>query len=200
MNRPLVLACGALVAELRAVLDADGLADAVDVHYLPANLHNRPDGIVPALEEMLAQHDPDGIRPVLVAYADCGTGGGLDRLVERRPNLRRLPGSHCYEFFAGSATFARLHDEQPGTFYLTDFLAKHFDALVWQGLGLDRHPQLRDAYFGHYTRVVLLSQADGSSLDTVVAAGERAAQLLGLEFEHHPVGLHQFRAAIGKVA
>lgn len=200
MNRPLVLACGALVAELRAVLGVDGLADAVDVHYLPANLHNRPDEIAPGVEALLAQHDPDRNRPVLVAYADCGTGGGLDRLLADRPNVRRLPGAHCYEFFAGSALFARLHDEQPGTFYLTDFLAKHFDALVWQGLGLDRHPQLRDAYFGHYSRVVLLSQAEGAALEAVVAAGARAAQILGLAFEHHPVGLHQFRAAIGKVA
>ncbi|MFZ9629523.1 MAG: DUF1638 domain-containing protein [Ilumatobacteraceae bacterium] len=200
MNRPLVLACGALVAELRAVLAADALTEQIDVRYLPANLHNRPHEIAPAIAEALAEADPDHTRPVLVAYADCGTGGALDRLLDGMPNARRLPGAHCYEFFAGTALFAALHDAEPGTFYLTDFLAKHFDALVWQGLGLDRHPQLRDTYFGHYTRVVLLSQADGAALDTVLAAGHEAAARLGLRFEHHHVGLTPFAIAIGKVA
>ena len=142
MASPLVLACGALVAELRAVLRDGALGDAIDVHYLPANLHNRPDGIVPALRDLLDRLDPSADRPVLIAYADCGTGGALDRLLEERANVRRLPGAHCYEFFAGASLFAELHDAEPGTFYLTDFLAKHFEALVWEGLGLDRHPEL----------------------------------------------------------
>jgi hypothetical protein len=200
MDRPLVLACGALVAELRAVLHASGMADAIDVRYLPANLHNRPHEIAPAVSALLDEADPDRTRPVLVGYADCGTGGALDRVLAERPAARRLPGAHCYEFFAGSELFASLHDAEPGTFYLTDFLAKHFDALVWQGLGLDRHPQLRDTYFGHYTRLVLLSQADGGALDTVLAAGSEAAERLGLRFEHHHVGLSPFAVAIGKVA
>ena len=97
----------------------------------------------------------------------------------------RLPGAHCYEVFAGSEQFAALCDEEPGTFFLTDFLARHFDALVWQGLGLDRHPELRDMYFGNYRRVVLLSQSED---EDVVAAGRRGAELLGLAFEHRHVG------------
>ena len=105
-----------------------------------------------------------------------GTGGHLDALVARRPNVRRLPGDHCYEFFAGSDAFHALADAELGTFYLTDFLAKHFDALVWQGLGLDRHPELRTSYFGHYTRVLLLSQSDDP---TVVDAAQRAAGCAG---------------------
>jgi Protein of unknown function (DUF1638) len=194
MVRPLVLACGALVTELRAVLTANALTDAVDVAYLPANLHNTPDQIVSTLRLLLGQHaeaDPD--RPVLIAYADCGTGGHLDALLAQHPNLRRLPGSHCYEFFAGSALFSELHEAQPGTFYLTDFLTKHFDALVWQGLGLDRHPHLRDTYFGNYTRLVLLSQ---SADDAVVTAAVDAAARLGLAFEHHHVGLDHFGSAV----
>jgi len=187
---PLVLACGALASELRAVLAANELDGSVEVRYLPANLHNRPDEIVPALEEHLVDA---GDRPVLIGYADCGTGGGLDRLLERYPGVTRLPGSHCYEFFAGSATFAALHDEEPGSFYLTDFLAKHFDAIVWQGLGLDRHPQLRDTYFSNYRRIVLLSQTTD---ERIVEAGRRAAWLLGLEFEHRPVGLSPFTEAV----
>ena len=188
----LVLACGALARELRAVLAASGGAtQSVEVRYLPANLHNRPEGIVPALTELLAGVPAE--RPVLVAYADCGTGGLLDVLVDSRPNTQRLPGAHCYELFAGRELFAELHDAEPGTFYLTDFLAKHFDALVWQGLGLDRHPQLASMYFGNYTRVVLLSQSTDVA---VVKAGRRAADLLGLAFEHRHVGLANLADAV----
>ena len=182
-KRPLIIACGALVSELREVLNINGLNDAVEVRYLPANLHNRPEGIVPALREHL---DGRGSRPTMVGYADCGTGGALDRMLESYPDVQRIPGAHCYEFFAGSELFAQLHDDQPGTFYLTDFLAKHFTALVWEGLGLDRHPQLRDTYFSNYTRVVLLSQTTDPK---VVEFAEAAAAQLGLSFEHRHVGV-----------
>ncbi|MGZ4772194.1 MAG: DUF1638 domain-containing protein [Ilumatobacteraceae bacterium] len=189
---PLVIACGALASELRAVLKTQGLADAVDVTYLPANLHNRPERIVPELEPLLdqaaAQH-----RSVFVAYADCGTGGALDALLERNPGVTRLPGSHCYEFFSGAEQFAAMHEEELGTLFLTDFLAKHFEPLLWQGLGLDRHPELRDMYFGNYRRVVLISQ----STDTeIITAGRAAAERLGLEFEHRHVGLEPFADAV----
>jgi len=194
MAPPLVLACGALVSELRAVLASDGLADHVEVRYLPANLHNRPERIVPTLVELLDEVDPNGDRDVLIGYADCGTGGQLDTLIAERPNLRRLPGDHCYEFFAGSAVFHALAEAEVGTFYLTDFLAKHFDALVWQGLRLDRHPELLPAYFGNYTRLLLLSQTER---DDVLAAGRDAAERLGLRFEHRHVGLAPFHDAVG---
>lgn len=193
MHRPLVLACGALVAELRAVLKANGFNDQVDVHYLPANLHNRPDHIVPALRTLLAEIDPLAQRPVLIGYADCGTGGHLDALLAEMPRLQRLPGNHCYEFFAGTAVFEAMQDAELGTFYLTDFLAKHFDALMWQGLGLDKHPQLLSMYFAHYTRVVLLSQ---STDESVVCAARAAAERLGLRFEHRHVGLATFGEAV----
>jgi hypothetical protein len=186
-GRPLVIACGALASELRAVFGAN---DAMEVRYLPARLHNRPERIVPAVESVLAEA-PD--RPVFVAYADCGTGGGLDAMLARHPGVARLPGAHCYEVFAGSAMFAELSAAEPGTFFLTDFLARHFEALVWQGLGLDRHPELLGMYFAHYRRVVLLSQSE--SLD-VVAAGRAAAERLGLAFEHRPVGRDRLAAAI----
>lgn len=194
MAPPLVLACGALVSELRAVLASDGLTDHVEVRYLPANLHNRPERIVPALVELLDEVDPDGTREVLVGYADCGTGGRLDDLLATRPNLRRLPGDHCYEFFAGAPLFRELADAEVGTFYLTDFLAKHFEALVWQGLQLDRHPELLAAYFGNYTRLLLLSQTER---DDVLQAGCDAAARLGLRFEHRHVGLAPFHDAVG---
>ncbi|MBI4883109.1 MAG: DUF1638 domain-containing protein [Actinobacteria bacterium] len=193
MARPLVLACGALVSELRAVLASAELAEHVDVRYLPANLHSRPEGIEPALRALLDELDPGRDRPILLGYADCGTGGGLDRLLAERPNIRRLPGSHCYEFFTGSSAFESLHAEELGTFFLTDFLAKHFDAIIWQGLALDRHPELLPMYFGNYTRIVLLSQQDDAN---VVAAAREAANRLGLGFEHRHVGLAQFHTAV----
>jgi uncharacterized protein DUF1638 len=190
-SRPLVIACGALASELRAVLAGQGL-DGIDVRYLPANLHNRPERIVPSLRAVI---DADGAgRQVFVAYADCGTGGALDAYLTEHPGIERLPGAHCYELFAGSERFAALHDAEPGTFYLTDFLAKHFDALVWQGLGLDRHPELRPIYFGNYRRLVLLSQRDDPA---VVAASRDAAARLGLEFRHEHTGLEPFAAAAG---
>jgi uncharacterized protein DUF1638 len=191
---PLVIACGALASELRAVLKAQGLADAVEVIYLPANLHNRPERIVPELEPLLDKAAAQG-RGVFVAYADCGTGGTLDALLERHPNATRLPGSHCYEFFSGAEQFAAIHEEELGTLFLTDFLAKHFEALLWQGLGLDRHPQLRDTYFGNYRRVVLISQ---STSEAVIAAGRAAADRLGLEFEHRHVGLEPFTEVVAQ--
>lgn len=189
---PLVIACGALASELRAVLKAQGLHDAVEVTYLPANLHNRPERIVPELSPLLDAAASDG-RPVFVAYADCGTGGALDTLLEQHPGVTRLPGSHCYEFFSGSDVFAAMHEEELGTLYLTDFLAKHFEALLWQGLGLDRHPQLRDMYFGNYRRLMLISQ---STSETVIDAGRVAAERLGLAFEHRHVGLEPFTEAV----
>jgi hypothetical protein len=193
MGTPLVIACGALASDLRAVLGQLGVADSVEVKYLPAPHHSRPERIVPAMRELLATED-DGERPIVFGYGDCGTGGHLDQLIdELGPRATRLSGDHCYEFFAGSERFAALHDDQPGTFYLTDFLAKHFDALVWGSLGLDRHPELRDMYFGNYTRVVLLSQTDDESVTT---AGRRAAEMLGLAFEHIHVDRTPFAEAV----
>ncbi len=197
MSKPLLLACGALVRELRAVLEQDGLTDAVEVVYLPAPLHNHPERIVPEIEARLADVEPD--RQIFLGYADCGTGGLLDAFIEHTDRqVSRLPGDHCYEFFAGSERFAALHAEEFGTFYLTDFLAKHFTALIWQGLGIEQHPELRDMYFGNYRRVVLLSQSDDPEL---VEAGRAAAAMLGLEFSHEPTGLEPFarpvRVALG---
>jgi len=189
-SRPLIVACGALVSELRAVLGGQGLDD-IEVRYLPANLHNRPERIVPALREVLAEGGSG--REVFIAYADCGTGGALDAFLAEQTGIERLPGAHCYEFFAGAERFAALHEAEPGTFYLTDFLAKHFDVLVWQGLGLDRHPSLLPVYFGNYRRLVLLSQRDDPA---VLQAARDAAERLGLEFGHEHTGLAPFADAV----
>ena len=161
-----------------------GLADAIDVHYLQANLHYRPERIMGELAPVVEAAIDSG-REVFVAYADCGTGGHLDAFLAEHPGVGRLPGAHCYEFFAGAEEFAEMHDDQPGTFYLTDFLAKHFDSLVWVNLGLDRHPQLRDVYFGNYTRLVYLAQTDDPA---ITRRAMDAAEQLGLAFEIRHTG------------
>jgi hypothetical protein len=122
---------------------------------------------------------------VLCLYGDCGTGGLLDRVLAEE-GVQRIEGAHCYEFYAGAGAFAALHDAEPGTFYLTDYLVRHFDTLVVKGLGLDRHPELLGDYFGNYTRVVHLAQVEDPALSAAAAA---AAQRLGLAFESRPTGL-----------
>jgi Protein of unknown function (DUF1638) len=195
VHRTLVIACGALTRELRWSLLQPPLSEAaIDVVYLPANLHNRPEQIAPAVEALITEKLANYER-IAVAYADCGTGGVLDTVLERY-GVIRLPGAHCYEFFAGSTEFAALCEEEPGTFFLTDFLARQFDQLVMVGLGLDRHPELRDMYFGNYRRVVLLSQSDDPDL---IAFGKRAAQRLDLMFEHRPTGMANFHSALTEV-
>ncbi len=179
----LVLGCGALARELLELVDRNGLGESVDVRCLPASLHNRPEQIGPLLDRKLAELAPAYER-VLVAYADCGTGSEVGRVAERH-GVEILPGAHCYAFFAGLASFDALAAEEPGTFYLTDFLARSFETLVYKGLGLDRRPDLRDVYFGNYTRVLYLSQREDPEL---LAYAQRAAEMLGLAFEHRPTG------------
>ena len=190
--RVLVVGCGALARELVA-LTRD--LPNVDVTCLPATLHNRPGGIPAAVRERIRRRRA-GYDRVFVAYADCGTGGRLDRVIEEE-GVERLAGAHCYEFYAGSAAFARLTDEEPATFFLTDFLARNVDRLVFAGLGLDRHPELRDAYFGNYRRLVYLAQTDDPAL---VATARRTARRLGLGFELRRTGLGELATTIAAVA
>jgi hypothetical protein len=166
-----VVACGALAVHVQAVARRRGLD--VEVVPLPALLHNRPEQIAPAVEAAL---DDD---VVAVAYADCGTYGALDEL-----GVRRLPGAHCYDVLAAPEVEEAL-EEEPGTYFLTDFLARTFEHTVLRELGLDRHPELRDAYFGHYTRVLWLAQRPTAATR---CAAERAAAHLGLPLEVRDVG------------
>ena len=171
--RPAVVACGALAAHVKAVARRRGLD--IEVRPLPALLHNRPERIAPAVRDAL------GDDVVAVAYADCGTYGALDAVLG---NVPRLEGAHCYDVLAGDEARTALAEE-PGTYLLTDFLARTFEHTVLRELGLDRHPELRDAYFGHYTRVLWLAQHPTPATRT---AAERAAAHLGLPLEIREVG------------
>ena len=181
-QRVLVIACGALAHEIVALRQANRW-DHLDVTCLPAELHNRPQLIPEAVREKI-RGNRERYHSMFVAYADCGTGGLLDAVLEEE-GVERLPGAHCYEFFAGHEAFAALADEEPGSFYLTDFLLRHFDRLVIRGLGLDRHPELLPQYFGNYRRLVYLAQLE---TEGQVELARAAAQRLGLEFEHRITG------------
>lgn len=188
---PLVIGCGALARELVDVTRRAGLPP-VDLTCLPASLHNRPERIPGAVAARIRRARADGYDRIFVAYADCGTGGLLDRVLEAE-GVARLEGAHCYEVYAGRAAFAALADDEPGTFYLTDFLVRNFDRLVVRGLGLDRHPELLPLYFGNYWRLVFLAQGDDAEL---AARAEAAAAMLGLAFERRHTRLGELAPAI----
>ena len=186
----LLLACGALARELLALKRLGGW-DRVAIECLPAQLHNTPQEIPEAVRAKL-EEVKDSFDKVFVAYADCGTGGRLDALLDEY-GIERLPGAHCYEFFTGAECFTELHEVEIGTFYLTDFMVRQFDAIVIRGLGLDRHPELRSVYFGNYRRVVYLAQTNSPGL---VDKARECAEQLGLEFETHFTGLDPFNRVL----
>lgn len=178
----LIIACGALAHEITALRRANRWDD-LTVRCLPADLHNRPERI-PAAVRALIHESRDLYRSIFVAYADCGTGGRLDAMLAEE-GVERIPGAHCYEFFATGPVFAELAETEPGTFYLTDFLLRHFERLVIRGLGLDRHPELFSSYFGNYRKLVYLGQAPAP--DSEDAARAIAARM-GLSFEYRRTG------------
>ena len=180
MSRTAVIACGALAADVRKLACLRGWE--LEVHPVPALLHNRPERI-PAAVKAEVERLSESYDRVLVAYGDCGTYGKLDELLEP-DGILRLEGQHCYDLFAREEVREAL-EEEPGTYFLTDFLARTFEHTVMKELGLDRRPELRDDYFGHYTRVLWLAQRP--TLGTKLAA-ERAAAAIGLPLEVREVG------------
>jgi uncharacterized protein DUF1638 len=174
-RKRLVIACGALAREIAALRRANGWT-TLDVACLPPELHNRPERIAPAVREKIREARPR-YDDIFVAYGECGTRGELDAVLAEE-GVERIAGAHCYEFYATPGAFAELADAEPGTFYLTDFLLRHFDRLVIGALGLDRHPELRDAYFGNYRRLVYLAQAPTPESE---AAARAVAARLGLD-------------------
>lgn len=185
-----IVACGALATELKQALDLNSIVDS-EIKFLPAKLHNAPQQIPAAVRDALTELR-DTCDQLFVAYADCGTAGALDVVLEEF-GATRLEGSHCYAFFAGLDLFEDMHEREIGTFYLTDYLARQFENLVFKPLGLDRHPELRDDYFGHYTRLVYLAQSNDERLDE---KAQDAANRLGLRFERVQTGLMPFSTQI----
>jgi len=181
-GRILILACGALAREILAVREANGLTH-VDLACLPAKLHNRPSAIPDAVEAAVTKHR-DAYEKIFVAYADCGTGGLLQQRCAAL-GVEMMAGAHCYAFFDGVEAFAARAEQEITAFYLTDFLTRQFDTLIWKGLKLDRHPQLRDVIFGNYTKVIYQAQTDDPALE---AHARAAAEKLGLAFEMRRTG------------
>ena len=190
-DRSLVIACGALANELFTIKTMNKW-DHYDVQCLDAKLHNRPALIAPKLKEVIAEKGA-GYKQILIGYADCGTNGAIDALIDADSRLERLAGPHCFSFFIGEAEYNRLSDQEPGTFWLTDFLVRHFESMVIRNLGLDRHPELRDAYFGNYTNLTYISQLVDEEL---ISLAKECAERLELEFRHIHTGFGAFEQAL----
>lgn len=180
----LLIACGALGREIVALIEANHWR-AFDVTCLPAKYHNTPDRIPDAVREKIRAARAEGkYRAIHVLYGDCGTGGLLDKVLAEE-GVTRIDGPHCYAFFTGNEIFRRTEEGDITAFFLTDYLARHFDKLVWEGLGLDRHPDLLPLYFGNYTKIVYLAQIKDEALE---AKARAAAEKLGLAYEYRFTG------------
>jgi hypothetical protein len=193
-KKNLILGCGALVYELVELIKHNPVVDkAVELHCLPANLHNTPQLIAGEVDKFLTKFGAQ-YQHTLVAYGDCGTAGALDIVLEKH-NAKRLPGAHCYEFFTGSDAYAAIVEEQLGSFFLTDFLVRFFDRLVIKGLGIDRYPELREVYFKHYTQLVFIAQTENAELQH---QAQQHAKTLGLSYHYRFVGLKGLDPVIPK--
>jgi hypothetical protein len=196
--RILVITCAAIAREFNEIRKSDQWLN-IDLQAITADLHVTPERIPQVVAEHIdqAQQNYDSI---FVAYGDCGTSGALDKVLQER-GVSRLSGAHCYDFLAGEKQFAQLQDEEPGTFYLTDFLARHFQRLVIDSLGLDKNPELLPLYFGNYTRLIYLAQTDSDELTEIA---RQAADYLNLRFERIFTGtgdmLPAFQSAMHQVS
>ncbi len=184
----LLICCGAVAKEIVALVRENGW-DHMKVQCLPAHYHNTPEKIPERLRSTI-RTGLARFERVLVLYGDCGTGGLLDQVVEEE-GVEHIGGAHCYEIFTGSVEFADLIKAEPGCFFLTDFLARRFETLVFKGLGLDRYPKLRSTYFGNYKKLVYLAQSDAPEL---LAKAQAAADSIGLELEVRHTGYGEFRS------
>ena len=190
----LVIACGALAREIIDIIKLNDWTH-IDISCLPASLHNQPQFIPDRLHARIEEKQ-DAYDKIYVAYADCGTGGLIDHVIAQT-GTERMVGPHCYAFFAGQDNFNALAQDEPGTFYLTDYLVRQFDALVWRGMGLDRYPELFPMYFGNYKRLVYLAQTQDPELDI---AAKAAAERLGLIYQRKQSGYGELSEFMAKAA
>jgi hypothetical protein len=192
--RVLLIACGALAREIVDLMERNNWT-AFDIQCLPAKWHNTPQFIVPGVREKI-RAARGKYQKTFVLYGDCGTGGLLDKLLEEE-EVERIDGPHCYAFFSGNAAFARAADEDMTAFYLTDYIVRQFDKLIWEGLGLDSHPELRDSYFGNYNKVIFLAQTENAELQVKAKA---AAGKLGLAYEYRFTGYGELESEMARRA
>ena len=186
-----IIACGMIAREVLEVNRQLGF-DHIDLKCLPAEYHHHPEKIAPAMDNAIRVAREEGYDNIFVGYADCGTGGELDKVCEKH-GVERIEGPHCFSFYIGNQAFAKTEDEYLTTFFITDFLARHFDTFMKRPLGLDRHPELRDMYFSNYTRALYIAQIEDTDLQR---KAEQAAAFLGLEYEYRYTGYGDLQAAI----
>ena len=191
-GRVLLIACGALAREILALIKANGWSH-MDLQCLPAIFHNAPDKITPAVKAMIESSRAD-YAEIFVVYADCGTGGQLQRLCDCM-GVSMIAGPHCYSFFEGNLEF-EARDEL-NCFYLTDFLVRQFDAFFWRTMGLDRHPELLKMYFGNYTTLVYQAQIQDLALE---AKAQDCARRMGLAYEYRFTGYGDLAVALASLA
>ncbi|HEU4985755.1 MAG TPA: DUF1638 domain-containing protein [Rhizobiaceae bacterium] len=192
-KKVLVIGCGMIAREVLAVKEQLGL-DHLELTCLPAELHYYPDRIPPALDKAIEKARHEGYDNIFVGYADCGTGGLLDRICEKH-GVERLAGPHCFAFYQGLEAFSRVEEDDMTSFYMTDFLCRHFDAFFMRPLGLDRHPELIKDFFGNYEKVIYLAQTDDPELEKVALD---AAKLLGLKYERRFTGYGDLKRELEK--
>ncbi len=192
--RILLLACGALAHEILTLVKRNHW-DHISLTCLPANLHLYPDRIPAAVEEMVLKHRAD-YDEIFVVYADCGTGGMLQKKCAEL-GVEMMQGPHCYSFFEGNDAFAEIAQDECTAFYLTDFLVRQFDAFVWKPMGLDRHPELLEMYFGNYEKLVYQAQTDAPDLDE---KARECASRLGLKYERRFTGYGDLASTLEQVA
>ena len=187
----LVIGCGMIAREVLAVREKLGL-DHIELTCLPAEFHYRPDRIAPAMDKAIAEARAEGYGSIFVGYADCGTGGALDRICEKH-GVERIAGPHCFAFYQGLSNFDRIGDADMTSFYMTDFLCRQFDAFFIKPLKLDKHPELIKDFFGNYEKLVYLAQTDDAELEKVAI---RAAAMLGLTYEKRRTGYGDLEPAL----
>lgn len=187
-----IIACGALAKEILDVVEVNGLSH-ISLTCLPAILHNSPEKIPDEIERSIGEARKAGFEQIYIGYADCGTGGKLDAVLEKE-KVERLPGAHCYAFFTGVEAFEK--SEEFRAFYLTDFLARHFENLTWRSLGLDRHPELLEDYFGHYDKVIYLAQTENEKL---LDYAKRAAELMQLPLHIVQTGYGDLSTSLSEI-